>query len=95
MTPMSTNNQTTKVKRPREGGVCVVLFIFWVLFCGRFFFFFFFPCFYEAKKSFITKNLVIVYKLSTMEGFYYKVNAFVMGLVFLYFCHSFKEISKK
>jgi len=49
MTTKSTSNQTTKVKRPREGGVCAIYFFLWVLFCGRFFF----PllCFYQAQKK--------------------------------------------
>jgi hypothetical protein len=49
-TPTSTSNQTTKVKRPREGGVCVIYLFLLVLFWGRFLFF---PlCFYEAQKIF-------------------------------------------
>ncbi len=92
-TPTSTSNQTTRVKRPREGGVCVILFFLWVLFCGRFFFS---PlCFYQSQKTFITNNLIITFKLNIIEGFYHKVNDFVMSLVFLNFCHSFKKIAKK
>jgi hypothetical protein len=46
-TPTSSGNQTTKVKRPKEGGFCVT-FYFWVLFCGKSFFF---PlCFCQAQK---------------------------------------------
>jgi hypothetical protein len=58
---------------------------------------FFFPllCFYQTPKKNITKNLAITYKLSTIEGFYHKVNDFVMSLVLKKFCHSFKEIAKK
>jgi len=80
------------VKSPREGGVCVIYFFLWVLLCGRFFF----PLYVsiKPKKFFITKNLIITYKLSTIEGFYHKVSNFAMGLIFLNFCHSFKEITK-
>jgi hypothetical protein len=49
-TPTLTGNQTTKVKRPKEGGICVIFIFFRVLFCGRFFFS---PlCFYQAQKVF-------------------------------------------
>jgi len=43
----------------------------------------------KPKKKFITKNLAITYKLSTIESFYHKVSNFAMGLIFLNFCHSF------
>jgi hypothetical protein len=48
---------------------------------------FFFPlCFCQAQKVFfITKNLVITYKLNTIEGFYHKVNNFAMVLVLIFF----------
>jgi hypothetical protein len=39
----------------------------------------------KPKKFFITKNLVIIYKLSTIDRFYHKVNDFAMVLVFLSF----------
>jgi hypothetical protein len=56
----------------------------------------FFPlCFYQAQKFFITKNLVITYQLSTIDGFYHKVNDFSMVLVFLNFCYNLKEIPKE
>jgi hypothetical protein len=88
-TPTLTGKKTTKVKRPKEGGICVILFYFWVLFCGRFFF----PLYVsiKLKKFFIIKNLIITYKLSTIEGFYHKVNDFATGLIFLNFFHSFKK----
>jgi hypothetical protein len=48
----------------------------------------------KPKKFFITKNLIIIYKLNTINGFYHKVNDFAMVLVFLSFCYSLKEIAK-
>lgn len=92
-TPTLTGNQTTKVKRPKEGGICVILFFFRVLFCGRFFF----PLYVsiKLKKFFIIKNLIITYNLSTIEGFYQKMNDFATCLIFLNFFHSFKKIAKK
>ncbi len=81
-TPASTSNQTTKVKRPMEGGFCVI-FSFWVLFCDESSFFSL--CFFQTQNVFsilITKKLVITYKLSTIEGFYRKMNDFATVLVF-------------
>jgi len=92
MIPTSTGTPTTKVKRPREGGYCVT-FSFWVLFCGGSFFFLY--VFIKFKKFLITKNLVITYQLSTIDGFYHKVNDSSMVLVFFSFCYSFKEIPKE
>ncbi len=89
----ATCNQTTKVKRPREGGLCVT-FSFWVLFCGRCFFTFY-VFIKPVKFFFITKKLVITYKLNTIKGFYHKVTNFAMVLVFLFFCHNFKEMAKE
>jgi hypothetical protein len=87
-TPTSKCNKTMKVKRPREGGFCVIK-----LFCGGSFFF---PLhFYQAPKIFITKNLVITYKLSIIKGFCHKLRDFVTILVFLSFCHSLKGITKE
>jgi hypothetical protein len=52
--------------------------------------------FYQAQFFFfITKNLVITYKLNTIKGFYYKVNDFSTVLVFLGFCHNPKKIAKE
>jgi hypothetical protein len=51
--------------------------------------------FLSIPKKFITNNLIITFKLNIIEGFYHKVNDFVMSLVFLKFCHSFKKIAKK
>ncbi len=63
--PASTSNKTTKVKRLKEGGFCVVCFsIFWVLFCDGSFFF---NVFVKPRKFFITKNLIITYKLNIVE----------------------------
>jgi len=69
------------------------VFSFWVLFCvGSFFFL---CVFFKPKCFFITKNLVITYKLSTIEGFYHKERDFAMVLVFLSFYYSPKEIANK
>jgi len=46
-------------------------------------------------KKFYTKNLVITYKLSTIEGFYYKERDFATILVIFGFCHSLGEITKE
>ncbi len=56
--------------------------LWWVLF------FSFYVSFKPRKFFFITENLVITYKLSTIEGFYYKVNDFATILGFLGFCHN-------
>jgi len=62
--PTSTSNKTTKVKRLKEGGFCVFCFsLIWVLFCGGSFFFTFLS---SPKSFFITRNLIITYKLSTI-----------------------------
>jgi hypothetical protein len=68
-------------------------FVLWWVF----FSFSFFPLhFYQAQNVFfITKNIVITHKLSTIEGFYHKMNNFVMVLVFLIFFHNPNEIAKK
>ncbi len=55
----------------------------------------FFNAFVKPRKFFITKNLVITYKLSTMESFYYKERNFTTILVFLGFCHSLGKITKE
>jgi hypothetical protein len=92
ITPASTGTPTMNVKRPKEGGFYVT-FSFWVLFCGGSFFFLYVSI--KLKKFFITKNLVITYKLSTINGFYHKVSDFSTILVFLNFCYSLEEIAKK
>jgi hypothetical protein len=55
---------------------------------------FFYAC-VKLKKFFITKNLVFIFKLSTIDIFYYKEKDFATILVFLGSCHSLKEISKE
>jgi hypothetical protein len=66
MTPTSTYNKRTKVKRLREDRFCVFLLFFclgfvlwWVLFL----------CFIKLKKIFSTKNVIIIFKLSTIDKF--------------------------
>ncbi len=79
--PTSIDNQTMKVKRPREGGFCVTLFFrFCSVMCP-------FPfTFLSSPQIFlIPKNLVITFKISTIEGFYHKVNYFSIVLVFFSF----------
>ncbi len=56
---------------------------------------FFFNVFIKPIKFFIAKNLVITYKLSTIEGFYYKERDFAIILVFFGFYHNPGEIAKK
>ncbi len=91
-TPTSTGNKISKVKRLRENGFRVFyLYIFWVIFCGGSFFYVFF----KLIKFFIANNLVIAYKLSTIESFYYKKQNFNTILVFLGFCHNPGEIAKE
>ncbi len=63
-TPTSIDNKTTKVKRVREDRFCV--FFVLVLFCGGSFFLILLS---SLKISFISKNLVIIFKLSTIESF--------------------------
>jgi hypothetical protein len=55
----SINKKTMKVKRPREGGFCVILFVFYFV-VGLF-----------LIDIFVSpiKNLVFIYKLNTIEGF--------------------------
>jgi hypothetical protein len=89
-TPTSTINKTTKVKRSREGGFCVIFFGF----CFVVGFFFLYVS-VKPKKFFITKNLVITYKLSTINGFCHKVKDFSMVLGFFSFCLNPREITKE
>ncbi len=56
---------------------------------------FLFNVFIKLIKFFITKNLVIIYKLSKIEIFYYKERHFATILVFLGFCHNPKKITKE
>jgi hypothetical protein len=65
----STNNNTIKVKRPREDRFCIFLLFFLSKFC------FVVGCFFYAlikfRIFFITNNVVLIFKLSTIESFYY------------------------
>ncbi len=81
--PTSTDNQTMKVKKLKEGGFCIFVFLGFVLWWVFF-----------LKSFFITKKLVITYKLNTIKGFYYKSRNFATILIFLDFCHSLGEITK-
>ncbi len=58
-------------------------------------FFFFIYISIKPKKKFIAKNLVVTYKLSTIEDFCHKLKDFITVLVFLSFCHSLKRITKE
>jgi len=74
-TLVSIGNKTTKVKRPRKGWFCVFFFGFCFVVSP------FFYIFVKPTKFFIIKNLVITYKLSTIESFYHK-KRFCYGLRF-------------
>jgi hypothetical protein len=91
-TPTSTNNKTTKVKRLKEDKFCVFLFFFCLDFILWWVFFY---AFVKLKKKIITKNLVIIFKLSTIKKIYYTKKDFVTILVFLGFCHNPREIAKE
>jgi hypothetical protein len=80
---MQQNNEGEKA----NGGWVLCNFL-GVLFCGGSLFSIFFV---NPIKFFITKNLVITYKLSTIEGFCHKKNFFATILVFLSFCHNFTK----
>jgi len=95
-TPTSIDNKTTKVKRLREDRFCVFFFFFcfsfvWVLFCGGSFFY----TFVKLRKFYFSKNLIIIFKLSIIESFYYTKRNFTTILVFLGSCHSPKTITKE
>lgn len=51
--------------------------------------------FIKLRKFFITKNLVIIFKLSVVEKFYSVERDFVIILVFLSSCHNLREIAKE
>jgi hypothetical protein len=72
--PPSIDNKTTKVKMSREDGF-YVFFAFLLLGCygGSFFI----NAFIKFIKFFIIKNLIIIYKLCTIQSFYYKERDFV------------------
>ncbi len=90
MTPTSTCNKTMKVKRPKEGGFCDLLlgFVLWWVF-------FSFYISFKPRKKFITKNLVITFKLNTIKIFLPERKRFYHGPGFFYFCHSLRETQRK
>jgi hypothetical protein len=49
----------------------------------------------KFRKFFITKNLIFIYNLNTIESFYYRERDFTTILVFLGFCHSPRKIAKE
>jgi len=49
----------------------------------------------KLRIFFISKNLIIIFKLSTIESFYYRKKDFATILVFLGSCHSPREITKE
>ncbi len=94
-TPTSIDNKTTKVKRLREDRFCIFSFCFsfiLVLFCGGSFFY---TLSSNLESFFISKNLVIIFKLNTIKNFYYIQKDFATILVFLGSCHSPREITKE
>ncbi len=84
ITPTSTDNQTMKVEKLKEGGFCIFVFLGFVLQWDFF-----------KKNIFITKKLVITYKLNTIKGFSHKRKNFATILVFFDICHSLGEITKE
>jgi len=83
-TLVSIGNKTTKVKRPWKGGFCVFP---WVLFCGGSFFY----IFVKPINFFITKNLGIIYKLSTIREFVPQRKILPWSLFFLIFVTILKK----
>ncbi len=79
ITPTSTDNQTMKVEKLKEGGFCIFVFLGFVL----------------QWDFFNTKKLVITYKLNTIKGFSHKRKNFATILVFFDICHSLGEITKE
>jgi hypothetical protein len=49
----------------------------------------------KLRNFIVTKNIVIIYKLSTIEKNYYKERNSTTILVFIGFCHSPKKITKE
>jgi hypothetical protein len=81
------------MKRLKEDGFWLFGFSFvWVLFCDGSFLF---NTFIKFRKFFITTNLIIIYRLSTIKGFYYNEKDFSTILIFLGFCHNLREITKE
>jgi len=92
-TPTSIDNKTTKVKKKRENRFYVFFAFLLFGFCfmvGPFFY-----NFIKPRKFFISKNLVIIFKLSTIKSLYYTYKNFATILVFLGSCHSPREIAKE
>ncbi len=88
----STSNQTTKVKRPKEGGFCVT-FSFWFLFCGGTFFFF--HIFVKPRKFFFRQEYGHYLQIKHNKRFLPQSDQFCHGLSFSFFCHNFKEMAKE
>ncbi len=57
--------------------------------------FLFFKIFIKPRKKFITKNLVITHKLSTLKGFNYKEIFFAIIIMFFGFCYCPREMAKE
>jgi hypothetical protein len=93
ITPTSKGNQTTKVKRPREGKVCVSFIFLWVLLCGKFLFSLYVSKNPKKKNYHQESNYYLQIKHN--KRFLPQSEPFCHGLGFLYFCHSFKEIAKE
>jgi hypothetical protein len=70
VTPTSIDNKTTKVKRLKEDRFCV---LFLLLFCLGFVLWrvLFLYTFVKHRNFFISKILVIIFKLNIIESFYY------------------------
>jgi len=51
--------------------------------------------FVKLRKFYISKNLAIIFKLNTIESFFYIDKDFTTILVFLNSCHSRREIAKE
>jgi hypothetical protein len=94
ITPTSIDNKKTKVKRLREDRFCVFILQF---FCQGFvlWWVFFLCTFFKLRKKIISKNLVIIFKLNTIESLYSKEKDFATILVFLGSCHNLIVITKE
>ncbi len=94
----SINNKTTKVKRLKEARFCIYFLklIFFAFLLSRFCFvvFFFFNTFVKPRKFFILKNLVIIFKLNTIEKLYY-TERFYHNLSFSWFLSCPRAITKE
>jgi hypothetical protein len=54
----------------------------------------FFDTFIKLRNFYISKNQVIICKLSTIDSFYYTEKDFASILIFFGFCHSLVEIAQ-